>query len=84
MPIRGKPLKGNTPVASTSKLECEFALLANIPALGEASCTPSIRITQLQEAESTVDQLGACALEGIQEFCNNTVIVPMLRWDTYS
>ena len=78
------PCKSNPSPTTTwgNKLEGKFTLVVAIATLQQASGASAIRIAEMKQAESTVDQLRDCPLEGIPTHRDHTVIVLVLTRNT--
>jgi len=79
---RWPPRKGNLPPVSTNKLKLKLAFVLAIATLQEALSAPAISVSQVKQAESTVDELCNCPLEGIPMHHNHAIIVTVFTRNT--
>jgi len=80
------PCKRNPSATTTwgNKFNRKEATVTAAAALQEASGTPAIRSAEMNQAESTVDQLSDRPLDWIPAHCHHTIIVLVLARNTYT
>jgi len=78
------PREGNLPTATTRELKGKLTFFLAAAALQEASSTPTIGSAEMKQAESTVDQLSDCPLEGIPAHRDHTTVVLVLTRNSHA
>jgi len=78
------PCKRNLSPSPTRahEFDREHALVTTVAASQEVSSTQVIRIAEMKQAESTVDQLSDSPLERIPAHCDHTIIVSVFTRNT--
>jgi len=79
--FRSPPGEGTLSPTTADKSEGKLALVIAVATLQEASSTPTIGLSKIKQAESTVDQLSDSPLKGIPTHRDHTIVVLVLMWD---